>query len=78
MLPRSIIAASVLMWSLVALMLSAQPAAAERRVALVLGNSAYRAAGLELVNPKYDAEDVAAALTGLGFEVLLEIDPRRP
>lgn len=61
-------------WSLVALLFLTQPAAAERRVALVLGNSTYANSSLALVNPKYDAEDVAAALKGLGFEVLIETD----
>ena len=41
---------------------------AERRVALVIGNSAYVDAP-ELRNPRNDAEDVSKALTGLGFEV---------
>jgi len=72
MLPRPLVA--VVLGSLVALALSAQVAAAERRVALVLGNSGYKAAGLELVNPRTDAEDVAAALKVLGFEVLVEPD----
>ncbi len=66
--------AAVMLWSLVVLALSAELAAAERRVALVLGNSAYAAAGLELVNPRTDAGDVAAALQALGFEVLVAAD----
>src|SRR4051812_35125417 len=41
---------------------------AERRVALVIGNSAYVDAPA-LRNPRNDAEDVGKALTGLGFEV---------
>jgi Caspase domain len=45
------------------------PAAfAERRVALVIGNSTYAHAG-RLANPRNDASDVAAVLTRLGFEV---------
>jgi uncharacterized caspase-like protein len=47
---------------------------AERRVALVVGNSHYKSANLVLANPKNDAEDVAATLRALGFEVILTID----
>ncbi|WP_066472344.1 caspase domain-containing protein [Bosea sp. WAO] len=41
----------------------------ERRVALVIGNAAYRAAPA-LPNPGNDAQDMAAALKALGFEVI--------
>jgi len=44
------------------------PAAGEKRVALVIGNSAYKDAPLK--NPANDARDVAAALRKLGFEVI--------
>lgn len=40
----------------------------ERRVALVIGNSAYETAPLK--NPANDARDMAQALKGLGFEVM--------
>ncbi|SFK33319.1 caspase family protein [Methylocapsa palsarum] len=66
--------AAVLLWSLVALAMTVGPASAERRVALVLGNSSYKNAALALVNARFDAEDVAAALTSLGFEVLTQTD----
>ncbi|VFU09387.1 conserved exported protein of unknown function [Methylocella tundrae] len=49
-------------------------AAAERRVALVIGNSAYKNPALAIPNARNDAEDVAAALTALGFDVLLQTD----
>jgi formylglycine-generating enzyme required for sulfatase activity len=42
---------------------------AAKRVALVIGNGAYANAP-ELTNPKNDAEDMAAALKALGFEVI--------
>lgn len=42
---------------------------AERRVALVIGNSAYRHV-VPLQNPKNDALDMAAKLKGLGFHVV--------
>jgi hypothetical protein len=44
-------------------------APAEQRIALVIGNSAYRVAPLK--NPVNDAADIAAALRNLGFEVIL-------
>ena len=47
--------------------------AAERRVALVIGNSAYQSTA-PLANPKNDAADVGATLSKLGFEVLSGTD----
>ena len=44
----------------------AQPT--ENRVALVLGNSAYKSAPLR--NPTNDAKDMAAKLKGMGFPVV--------
>jgi peptidylprolyl isomerase len=44
-------------------------AAAERRVALVIGNSIYATAGINLTNPKNDAADVASGLRETGFDV---------
>ena len=44
-----------------------------KRVALVIGNSAYKHAG-ELANPKNDATDVAAALKKSGFQVIAALD----
>ncbi len=46
---------------------------AEKRVALVIGNSAYASAG-RLANPANDAADVAAALGRLGFDVTRAAD----
>jgi hypothetical protein len=53
-------------------------ARAEKRVALVFGNSAYQHAA-ELKNPRNDADDVAGALRRLGFEVItgLDVDDRQ-
>ncbi|HXF53202.1 MAG TPA: caspase family protein, partial [Hyphomicrobiaceae bacterium] len=45
----------------------------EARMALVIGNSAYRHAPA-LENPKNDATDMAAALEKLGFKVIVGID----
>jgi uncharacterized caspase-like protein len=50
----------------------APAAPGERRVALVIGNSAYRVGPLK--NPVADAQAMAEALRGLGFEVSLVQD----
>ena len=50
-----------------------QPAAAQKRVALIVGNSAYAHAG-PLTNPANDAADMAAALEEVGIEVILGLD----
>ena len=55
------------------LCLVSQPAAADRRVALVIGNGAYLHAP-HLPNPPHDAEDVAAALKRTGFETIVGLD----
>lgn len=49
---------------------AALPAHAERRVALVIGNSDYRNTAT-LANPSNDASDIAQRLRTLGFEVIL-------
>lgn len=49
------------------------PAAAQKRVALVIGNSAYQHASA-LANPANDASDMGTALKELGFEVILGLD----
>lgn len=46
---------------------------AEKRVALVIGNGAYKNA-LQLPNPKNDAEDVSAALKREGFDTIVGFD----
>lgn len=55
---------------LCALIALGQPTAAQaqKRVALVIGNSAYQNTS-ELRNPSHDATDMAGALTRLGFQV---------
>jgi hypothetical protein len=55
------------------LCLASQPAAADRRVALVIGNGAYLHAP-HLPNPPHDAEDVGAALKRTGFETIVGLD----
>lgn len=63
-------------WFILGLMLQAlamSPAAAAKRVALVIGNAAYQQAGA-LTNPVNDAADMAKALTAAGFDVVLGLD----
>jgi hypothetical protein len=52
-----------------ALLLVCQPASAEKRVALVVGNSNYKNAAV-LPNPANDAAAVAATLKGAGFDIV--------
>ena len=73
-MPRLLISAVIWLMSGVFLALGAGNAFAERRIALVIGNSNYKNPDLSLLNPKNDAEDMAAALKDLGFEVVLSID----
>ena len=55
-------------------LLAAMPGlAAERRIALVIGNSAYRSTDM-LANPRSDAEAVAKTLAQADFEVTLLTD----
>jgi hypothetical protein len=60
----------------VAYLLLIFPAAAEKRVALVVGNSAYVHAN-PLPNPVNDAGDMAKALAEAGFEVILGLDLKK-
>jgi uncharacterized caspase-like protein len=61
------------LFGLAAVLAGIAPAAAEKRVALVIGNSAYESVP-RLTNPSNDAADVAAKLKALGFEVVEGID----
>ena len=54
--------------AIMALLLASAPAEAAKRLALVVGNGAYRDAPLR--NPPNDARAIAAALRELGFEVI--------
>ncbi|NID10217.1 caspase family protein [Fibrivirga algicola] len=53
-------------------------AASEKRLALVIGNSAYPTTS-KLENPVNDAKDMAATLTDMGFDVMLftDLDKRK-
>ena len=61
---------AVFVW-LVMLALMISSANAEKRVALVIGNGAYKNAP-QLLNPPNDASDVAASLGRSGFDVIFE------
>lgn len=63
----------VLSAALTAALLLAAPAHAEKRVALVVGNSAYKQAN-PLANPVNDASEIASALKASGFDVILGVD----
>ena len=52
--------------------LKPEESGAQRRTALVIGNSAYKVS--PLINPANDARDMADALRGAGFEVILRQD----
>ncbi len=52
---------------------AARAAEGEKRLALVIGNSAYKHI-TPLINPTNDAKDIAAKLKALKFEVLLATD----
>jgi uncharacterized caspase-like protein len=71
-LRRRIVLLRVVLFSFLLLLVS-PVAHAEKRVALVIGNSAYRPPG-ELINPRNDATDVAAALKSHGFQVIEGFD----
>lgn len=55
------------------LVLQVTHAHADKRVALVIGNSSYKNTAL-LANPSNDAEDTAAALREIGFEVISKVN----
>ncbi|MEZ5872724.1 MAG: caspase family protein [Nitratireductor sp.] len=59
--------------TLFTLLFAATGALADKRVALVIGNSAYENAG-QLANPANDAADMAATLKELGFVVITGSD----
>src|ERR1043165_7469946 len=63
----------MILFGLLAATVLPAPASAERRVALVIGNSAY-ANATSLRNPRNDASDMADTLKKIGFEVELGLD----
>jgi Caspase domain len=73
---RILVVALAMITGFLALSGFADPASAQKRVALVVGNSDYRHAP-KLTNPKNDATDVAAALMKIGFQVVEGLRPRQ-
>jgi Caspase domain len=69
---RTVIIAAVL-----AVLLPVGYAAAETRVALIIGNSAYQKADLRLPNPANDAAAMARALKTAGFETIVQLNASR-
>jgi hypothetical protein len=74
LMPRRVLAATSL--ALLARRARAQ-AVGDRRVALVIGNGAYRDGIPALANPPRDARAIAAALRECGFRVELRLDAQR-
>ncbi len=64
---------SIVFGAIAAMVLTAHPAAAENRLALVIGQSAYRAV-TPLPNPANDARAMTQMLGDAGFEVLTASD----
>jgi len=62
-----------LVMTVLALSVLITSALAEKRVALIIGNSAYSHAA-KLANPRNDASDISAALKRLNFEVITGLD----
>lgn len=55
---------------------AADPAAAETRVALIIGNSDYANPNLKLANPANDAAAMRRALQDAGFQTIVRLTPR--
>ena len=68
---------TLLLAALIAVAAGLVPALAETRVALVIGNGAYRNT-TTLANPLNDARDVSAALKATGFDVVEALDADKP
>lgn len=67
---------AMLLLSVAAYVAALAPAHADKRVALVIGNSGYLHAN-KLINPENDANDVAEVLRGLNFEVIVNTNVDR-
>jgi uncharacterized caspase-like protein len=71
--PLAFCLSAMVLWASGMLAAMTGPAAAENRVALVIGNSAYEHA-VPLLNPVNDAKEMAAALKEVGVEVILGLN----
>src|SRR3984885_8114561 len=59
------------------LLAAVQAAAAETRIALIIGNSDYANPNLKLANPVNDAAAMQRALQAAGFETIVKLNARR-
>src|SRR6202167_1353721 len=59
------------------LLTAVQAAAAETRIALIIGNSDYVNPNLKLINPANDAAAMQRALQAAGFETIVKLNARR-
>jgi uncharacterized caspase-like protein len=73
---RSLSLVFVLLLIGVGVIAQVSPCLADKRVALVIGNSKYKNTP-SLVNPANDATDVAEALRAVGFQVTLRLDAEK-
>jgi uncharacterized caspase-like protein len=64
-----LVSASGLLW--------APPVAAETRIALIIGNSAYDRADMRLANPANDAAAMVRSLKAAGFDTVVKLNARR-
>ena len=67
----------LILCTLIALFGFVMSAAAEKRIALVIGNSNYVTPGWQLANPENDARRIASTLEEVGFDTTLLIDGTR-
>jgi uncharacterized caspase-like protein len=74
---RWIVQRSVLLGVMLACLFSPRHAAAETRVALIIGNSAYQRADLRLPNPANDAAAMSKALKAAGFDTIVQLNATR-
>jgi Caspase domain len=66
----------IMYWWFFFICLLASPALGDKRVALVIGNSAYEHAAV-LANPNNDATDISASLERLGYDVITASDLKK-
>jgi Caspase domain len=70
-LPLALLVTAGFLW------FTAYPAAAETRIALIVGNSAYANPDLKLTNPVNDATAMQRALQNAGFQAIVRLNARR-
>src|SRR5580698_11204729 len=68
---------SVIISVVLALLAPISHAAAETRIALIIGNSTYQKADMRLPNPANDAAAMAKALKAAGFDTIVQLNATR-